>query len=119
MKCNKDCFNCTYDDCINDEFTAKELRGVGVDKFIPTGTEEQIRAKNYYQRNKERIKAYYQANKEHIRQYQNQYRIDNREKVNQQQRESYQRYKEARKLEAKEYRRKKSVNKIAEQENNN
>jgi len=30
MKCNKDCFNCLYDDCINDEAADKDEREISM-----------------------------------------------------------------------------------------
>ena len=51
-KCNRDCFNCIYDDCIEDEcnFTIEE-------SFL---TEEDKR----YSKRREYNRAYYLANKE-------------------------------------------------------
>ena len=75
--CNKDCFNCPYEDCINDEFDDNDFRELKkLDKELgemntTTGYEyDQYRKKKrqYYQTHKEERKAYqrsyYQTHKE-------------------------------------------------------
>ena len=86
--CDRDCFNCHFDDCICDEMTAadwKEARGI--DDFIHTKTakEKAIVAyqKRYREENRETIaayqKRYYEENRETIAAHQKRYREENRE----------------------------------------
>ena len=73
--CDKDCFNCPYDDCINDELDAEDYRSArAIDDFVRprTRAEEAIAAKKreYREANREAIAAkkreYYEANREAI-----------------------------------------------------
>lgn len=74
-KCNEDCFNCIFEDCI-------------VDKTV-TNSEKRAREaahkKQYYEANKEafsiRMKEYYQLHKEQIKARQRAYYWKNREKI--------------------------------------
>ena len=76
--CNKDCFNCPYDDCINDELDYEDYRAqTENDKAI----KDELRGEKsrkvaaqqraYYQNNKEKVaaqkRAYYQNNKEKLK----------------------------------------------------
>lgn len=62
MVCDKDCFHCPYDDCINDDITYEDFKSEQeIDKIIgirkPMDGRLQAQQKEYYQRNKERIQA--------------------------------------------------------------
>lgn len=61
MKCNKDCFNCTYKDCINDSFTSEEL---SKDSMPEELTEEQLHARRL---SRERNKRYSESHREELR----------------------------------------------------
>ena len=76
MKCNRDCFNCVFDDCIEDELSHEDYKQeAALEKeilFPRTAKEKKIAAgqKAYYEANREKIaagkKAYYEANREKI-----------------------------------------------------
>ena len=71
--CDRDCFNCRFDDCICDEMTAddwKEARGIDDSIHTKTAKEKAIVA---YQ------KRYREENRETIAAYQKRYREENRE----------------------------------------
>ena len=58
--CDRDCFNCRFDDCICDEMTADDWKAArGIDDFIHTKTakEKTIAAyqKRYYEENREAL----------------------------------------------------------------
>ena len=59
-RCDRDCFNCIYDDCIEDKVKLSSANKDRTEYF-----------KEYYQKNKERrqqyFKEYYQENKERIK----------------------------------------------------
>lgn len=72
--CNKDCFNCPYEDCINDEMDHEDYREAAVrDRELFMTPKKRERAA--YQ------KAYYEKNKEKRAAYQKEYREKNREKL--------------------------------------
>lgn len=83
-RCNEDCFNCIYEDCIMDGITladsGKRAREAAHKKQYYEANREamSIRRKAYYQAHKEQIKAraraYYWANKEKIAQRKKQLR---------------------------------------------
>lgn len=77
--CNRDCFHCPYEDCINDELLLEDYQ---VEKEIDLlsgareyNTSESHRAakKKYYEGNKEKVaaysKKYYEENKEKWKEY--------------------------------------------------
>ena len=92
MKCNRDCFHCPFEDCIEDELTHEDYRAEAmIEKeflFPKTAKQKKIAAgqKAYYEANREKIaagkKAYYEANREKIAAGQKAYREANREKYN-------------------------------------
>lgn len=96
--CNKDCFNCPYKDCINDEMdhedyveAAERDRNL---KMMPEKVASRNKAHNsYYAKNRERIlakrKVYYEANREKITVWKKKYYAENREKVLAQQKVYY------------------------------
>ena len=73
MKCNRDCFNCVFEDCIEDELTLEEYKQEAeLDKeilFPKTAKEKKIAAGQ---------KAYREANREKINQYMREYRRERR-----------------------------------------
>ena len=91
MKCDRDCFNCPYPDCIEDEMTAEDYDEARErDKeilFRKSGKQKKIAAKQkaYREANREEIaakqKAYYEANREkynaYMRDYRKKRRLDN------------------------------------------
>ena len=92
MNCNRDCFNCPFPDCIEDEMTAAdydEARERDREIIFPKSRKEkQIAAKKkaYREANREEIaakqKAYREANREEIAAKKKAYREANREKYN-------------------------------------
>lgn len=75
--CNRDCFNCVFDDCILEELEAEdyaEQRRIEREIVKPKSAKEKKIAA--YQR------AYYEANKDEIAARQRAYREANREKYN-------------------------------------
>ena len=94
-KCNMDCFNCPYPDCINNEIeSGKEMamrhrsRNTSkTSKYLENRAEILAKAKSYYQRNKEARIAYqraynaehYEQVKERSRVYQAEHRAERRE----------------------------------------
>ena len=88
--CDRDCFNCRFDDCICDEMTADDWKAArGIDDFIHTKTEKEksiaAKQKQYYEENRESIaakqKKYREENRESIAAYQKQYYEENRESI--------------------------------------
>lgn len=81
MKCNRDCFNCQYSDCVVDSITADELRASNKrDKKAMYSEKKQheldmhrIRNKRWYEKNKEarrqKCKEYYHSHKEEAHNY--------------------------------------------------
>ena len=74
--CNRDCFNCTFDDCILDVLDAedyKEQRRIEKEILLPKSEKEkELAAKR---------RAYYEANKEELAAYQRAYREANKERL--------------------------------------
>ena len=74
-KCNRDCFNCPYPDCINDEMTAEDYQEALQRDRVTLNSNEKLKLNEkkraYYAENRERRLAwqrdYYQANRDHIR----------------------------------------------------
>lgn len=78
--CDRDCFNCHYDDCICEEVTAEDLAGLKKAEIVaglraeePDEYEEIRRKKNEYQ------KAYYHRHKEQYKKYKAEYYRKNKE----------------------------------------
>ena len=77
--CNKDCFNCPFPDCINDEMDHEDyLNSATIEKEIilpKTAKQKKLAAqkKAYYEANREKLaaqqKAYYEANREKLQEY--------------------------------------------------
>ena len=73
--CDRDCFNCRFDDCICDEMTADDWKAArGIDDFIHTKTEKEKSIAAYQ-------KQYYEENRESIAAKQKKYREENRESL--------------------------------------
>lgn len=73
--CDRDCFNCRFDDCICDEMTADDWKAErGIDDFIHTKTEKEKSIAAYQ-------KQYREENRESIAAYQKKYREENRESL--------------------------------------
>lgn len=92
-RCNRDCFNCPYEDCILEEsdITLAErvaLRELERDFVLPKSRKEKEIAA--YQ------KAYREANREEIAAYKKAYREANREKIASYQRGKSKKHKQAR-----------------------
>jgi hypothetical protein len=80
-KCNRDCLNCTFPQCIEDRpqktfktYIAKSRKASDTAAY----------KKKYYENNKEKVREcqrkYLEKNREKIREYQREYREKNREK---------------------------------------
>ena len=93
--CNKDCFNCPYEDCINDEMDHEDYREAADRnrELFMTPEKRKIAAgkKAYREANREKIaagqKAYREANREKIAAGKKAYREANREAYNRYHRE--------------------------------
>ena len=88
--CDRDCFNCKYDDCICEEVTAEDLAGLKKAEIVaglraeePDEYEEIRRKKNEYQ------KAYYHRHKEQYKKYKAEYYRKNKERIMAYQKEYY------------------------------
>ena len=93
--CDRDCFNCKYDDCICDEFIHDDFNelykaelAAGLIKETNTIAEKQREERNAKQR------AYYAAHKEKYRQYKQKYYKKNAERLKAYQKEYYWKWKE-------------------------
>ena len=74
--CNKDCFNCPFPDCINDEMDYEDYLDAATTEreiILPKSKKEKKAAA--------RQKAYYEANREKVAARQKAYREANREKA--------------------------------------
>ena len=88
-KCNMDCFNCPYPDCINYEMTAEDYQEALQRDRVTLNSNEKLKLNEkkraYYAENRERRLAwqrdYYQANRDHIRAKQKAYYEANREEI--------------------------------------
>jgi len=86
--CNRDCFNCPYEDCIVDGMTLEEYAESRQRELTMHKTPAQKRAaakrKAYYEANRDEIaakkKAYYEANRDEIAAKQKAYYEANRDK---------------------------------------
>lgn len=114
--CNKDCFNCPYEDCILDDLDLEDYEELDkIDQNIMTSdvnddwiAKKREYQKNYYQNNKARMlekskawheahkaemkaykQAYYQAHKEEIKLKQRKYYEENRLQESQRKRKQY------------------------------
>ena len=95
--CNRDCFNCIYEDCIDDSMIHEDyVKQSEIEKellFPKTQKDKKIAAgkKAYREANREKIaagqKAYYEANREKIAAGKKAYYEANREKYNRYMRE--------------------------------
>lgn len=93
--CNKDCFNCTYADCVNDEMDHEDYReAADRDRELLITPKKRKRAayfKVYYKKNREKIaahqKVYYEEKREKRIAYQKAYYKANRDAYNKYKRE--------------------------------
>lgn len=88
MICDKNCANCPFDDCINDEMDAEDFKeSMQRDKLLATEEEKRQAAKSRAKYLKKResclayAKAYYRAHKKEAAAYQKTYRKRNRRKI--------------------------------------
>ena len=62
--CNRDCFNCPYEDCVVDELTMadrRELKEIDAEFVNPKSSKQKkiaAKKREYYQANKDEIAAY-------------------------------------------------------------
>lgn len=98
--CNRDCFNCIYEDCIDDRVTPEEYqRSAAVDRQHALAKDDQKqKARDYYLQNREKklaaAKVYYQSHKKEAKAYLRKYRANNRELTNARQRAWYAKHRE-------------------------
>ena len=86
--CDKDCFHCPYDDCINDEMEYSdyaELKEIEKDsREHKTPKKQRDYYKEYYRENRERNlqvdKEYYQSHREERKEYSRRYSRENKER---------------------------------------
>ena len=104
MVCDKNCFSCTYADCIYDgldydDYKAeRELDLISGAKELAGSPKARAAQRKYYEENREKVAAaqrkYYEENREKVAAAQRKYREENREKVNADSRSYYQKNKE-------------------------
>lgn len=97
--CDFNCFNCKYDDCMNDDISTSALaRERAVIKFKKTKFDEGEYARQWYADHKDELlekrKQYYQDNKEYYLEYARIWRDEHKEYLRAYQREYYQAHKE-------------------------
>ena len=90
--CNKDCFNCTYEDCVLDTLDAEDYalaRKIEAEVILPKSKEQERSAakqRAYREANRDEIaakqRAYYEANRDEIAAKQRAYREANRDAYN-------------------------------------
>lgn len=85
--CNKDCENCVFDDCINDEMDADDYREAERrDKLCAGKSTASKKGRAHYLKYRDqylaRSRKYYQAHKAEAIQYQKKYYAENRGRVN-------------------------------------
>jgi hypothetical protein len=93
--CNKDCFNCPYEDCINDDLSLKEYKEDAIGEEVPHSVKmARIRANRYANSHKEKISEYqkkwYEKNKAHDNARSKQWSKDNKNRVSAAKRERWQ-----------------------------
>lgn len=118
--CNRDCFNCPFDDCVVDDYTYDEVvEARERDKEyalteMDNSTREKVKKnteylREYYQKNKDKIREYNrwycEEHKDEMREYYRKYAQENKEAIKAYKREYYQKNREARKEYQREYRR--------------
>lgn len=90
--CNKDCFNCVFSDCINDEISNDDLTAleeiekiVGLIKPKKKSGYTKERKRQYYYEHKDKFREYkrkyYQENKERLEAYQKEYTAKHRQEI--------------------------------------
>ena len=95
-KCDGDCFNCIFDDCILDySEVLKPCYNQSKDATDDKRKEylEQYR-KKYYISKRDYFREYAKRNKDKIKKYQKKYRLENADKVRKYQREYMAKYRE-------------------------
>lgn len=87
MVCDRDCFNCTYSDCIQERMSSEERADIKARDIKTFGKKERKSGNpEYYQKHKEERKAYqreyYKRNKEKIDEYRKEWLDKNRDHWN-------------------------------------
>lgn len=83
MKCNRDCFNCIYDDCIDDSVERDETDRLFIQEYKEMPLSERRAFSDEYDKAAKRIYARerYKRKKEEIQKYQKDYYTENRDKI--------------------------------------
>lgn len=78
-KCDRDCFNCEYDDCVQNSMTAEEREEINArnnnlrESINPAKQRDLEKSKQYYRDHLEecrrKSREYYRANKEKYKEY--------------------------------------------------
>lgn len=76
--CNKDCFHCSYDDCINDELDYADYKALDE---TDSSIKDELRGEKG-RKVAARQRAWYENNKEKVAARQRAYRENNKEKLN-------------------------------------
>lgn len=97
--CNRDCFNCIYEDCIDNDIDSDEIRQAAErDRMFARRTPKQLKDRECYLRTREKriasSKRYRDANKEALAERQRIYRREHRDLVNERQRAYYRKTRE-------------------------
>jgi hypothetical protein len=113
MKCNHDCFNCQYPDCIEDDLTTDDYKSNEVEQFIQDKPSEREIKQRELSRNRMRSKRaadpefnkrYYTEHREQEIKRNSEAKKKNREYYNTYQRERYARNREEMCRKRREYR---------------
>ena len=100
FRCDLDCLNCKYPDCI---LNGKELKLLYkedsklIDNYVEMNDglgENRERFKKYYQKNKEKIKERFKENKDKLKEYYKKYRQENKDKLKEYSKKYYREKKE-------------------------
>lgn len=118
MICNMNCFNCQYQDCINDDLSLEEYKEDILPEEVPESVKKaRIRAnryaRNHRAENRERSIRHYQNNKEKYNMKAAEWQKENRERVNAAARERYHKNIEARRQYLRDYRARKKAERVS------
>jgi hypothetical protein len=122
MICNKDCFNCPYDDCINDNLTTEDYKSDEVEQFTSDNPSERVIKQRKLSRDRMRQirvvnpnynKDYYMTHREQELKRNADAKKNNRDYYNAYQRERYTNNREEMCRKRREYRARKKAERVS------
>jgi len=118
MKCNHDCFNCQFDDCVNDDLSLADYQEDDLLKEVPKSVKmARIRANKYAENHREenRVRSinHYRQNKKKYNNQSKQYAKDNPERIAAAARERYHNNIEYRRQYQRNYRERKKAERVS------